>query len=297
MSKAAITGSSLDATNPVATNPVATNPVASFDQVVEGNIDIKQLSKKKYKITFKKIGKFLKYQSWSDTSKTLNENRSVYYQNAKQWIQRFNSLNASLKLSDKPLFRPSTVMEICSKKYMFVIYEAKLNSKDRIIFKASTEEIKLSPGTSKKLLKLSHGHHDGVRFDIDATPSLPQYVLQIPKNTAFSSCTPQYNPNLYIQIPIPEYTDQYVIIYVFQPFLNSNQITPGQITVMEIFGINVAVTYSQNSSDTVWYEYNLDPSLTTTVSNNIISASNSNQYINSGYANYTICGLISFINA
>ena len=31
-----------------------------FDQVVEGNIDIKQLSKNKYQITFSKISKFFK---------------------------------------------------------------------------------------------------------------------------------------------------------------------------------------------------------------------------------------------
>ena len=33
-------------------------PHPSFDQVVKGNVDIKQLSKKKYKITFSKISKF-----------------------------------------------------------------------------------------------------------------------------------------------------------------------------------------------------------------------------------------------
>ena len=148
------------------------------------------------------------------------------------------------------------------------------------------------------MLKLPHGHHDGVRFDIDATPP-PQYILQIPKNITFSSCTPQYIFNLYIQKPLPGYTDQYVKIYVFQPFLNSNQINPGQITVMEIFGINVAVTYSQNSSDTTWYHYNLDASLTATVLNNILSTSNSNQYYQygGGYGAYPICGSISFINA
>ena len=38
--------------------------IQEFDQVVEGNIDIKQLSKNKYQITFSKISKFLKYQIW-----------------------------------------------------------------------------------------------------------------------------------------------------------------------------------------------------------------------------------------
>jgi len=140
-----------------------------FDQVVKGNVDIKQLSKKKYKITFSKIGKFLLYQVWSDSSKKLNENRSVYYRKAKKWVQDFKSLNASLKASNKPLFTPTTVMEIGNNKYIFVIHKAKLNGKGHVVFKVSTEEIKSSSGTSKKMLKLPHGHHDGVRFDIDST--------------------------------------------------------------------------------------------------------------------------------
>ena len=135
-----------------------------FDQVVKGNVDIKQLSKKKYKITFSKIGKFLKYQVWSDSSTSLNKKRTVYYQKAKKWVQDFKKLNESLKASNKPLFTPTTVMEIGNKKYLFVIHEAKLNGKRHVVFKVSTEEIKLS---EKKMLKLPCGHHDGVRFDID----------------------------------------------------------------------------------------------------------------------------------
>ena len=135
-----------------------------FDQVVKGNVDIKQLSKKKYKITFSEISKFLKYQTWSDSSKTLNENRSVYYQKAKHWVQDFNSLNAPLKASDKPLFTPTVVMEIGNNNYVFVLNKAKINGKGRVVFKVSTKEIKLS---DKKLLKLPCGHYDGVRFDID----------------------------------------------------------------------------------------------------------------------------------
>ena len=136
----------------------------NFDQVVKGNVDIKQLSKKKYKITFSKIGKFLKYQVWSDSSTSLNKKRTVYYQKAKKWVQDFKKLNESLKASNKPLFTPTTVMEIGNKKYLFVIHEAKLNGKRHVVFKVSTEEIKLS---EKKMLKLPCGHHDGVRFDID----------------------------------------------------------------------------------------------------------------------------------
>ena len=157
--------------------PTPTPPVLpKFDQVVEGNIDIKQLSKKKYKITFSKIGKFLKYQVWSDSSKKLNENRSVYYQKAKLWVQDFNKLNALLKASDKPLFKPTTVMEIGFKKYLFVLDKAKLKGKDNVVFKVSTKEIKLS---DKKMLKLPRGHHDGVRFDIDYNITAPDLCSNI----------------------------------------------------------------------------------------------------------------------
>ena len=136
-----------------------------FDQVVKGNVDIKQLcNKNKYKITFSEINEFLRYQIWSDSSKKLNENRRVYYQKAKKWIREFKHLNTVLKTLKKPLFKPTTVMKIGLKKYLFVLDKVKLNSKGHIVFKVSTKEIKLS---EKKLLKLPCGHHDGVRFDID----------------------------------------------------------------------------------------------------------------------------------
>ena len=141
-----------------------TTPPLDFDQVVKGNVNIKKISKNKYKITFSKISKFLKYQTWSKNTLNDNENRKVYYQNAKLWIQNFNSFNASLKASDKPLFTPTTVMEIGKKKYIFVINEAKINYKNRVVFKVSNEEIKLLSGTSKKI---PQGSFHNVRFDID----------------------------------------------------------------------------------------------------------------------------------
>ena len=52
---------------------------AKFDQVVKGDIDIKQLSKNKYKITFNENHKFLLYQTWSDSSNTQNSDRKVIY--------------------------------------------------------------------------------------------------------------------------------------------------------------------------------------------------------------------------
>jgi ABC-type amino acid transport substrate-binding protein len=144
--------------------PVPAPAPIFYDQVVKGNVYIKQLSKNKYKITFRKVDNFLKYQVWSDSSKNLNERR---IEKAKLWIQNFNLLNANLKKLGKPLFTPTTVMEIGNNKYVFVLDKAKLNCKDRIVFNVSTKEIVLLNGTSKKMLKIPCEHHDGVRFDID----------------------------------------------------------------------------------------------------------------------------------
>ena len=147
--------------------PVPAPAPVFFDQVVKGNVYIKQMSKNKYKITFRKIDKFLKYQVWSDSSKNLNERRIVYYQKAKKWVQDFILLNTNLKKKSKPLFTPTAVIEIGNNKYVFVLDKAKLNYKDRIVFNVSTKEIVLLNSTSKKMLKIPCGRHDYVRFDID----------------------------------------------------------------------------------------------------------------------------------
>lgn len=158
-------------------------PLPNFDQVVQGNVDIKQLSGKKYKITFSEIRKFLLYQMWSDSSQQLNEDRKVFYQNAKLWIKNFNLRNDSLKASDKPLFTPTVVMEIGSNKYLFVINQAKLNCKGHVVFKVSTKEIKSS---DKKILKLPRGHHDRVRFDIDSSSTVYCYGNGISPSASYN---------------------------------------------------------------------------------------------------------------
>lgn len=142
-------------------------PSRGLDQIVKGNVDIKQLSKKKYKITFNEIGKFLLYQTWSSESNTQNSDRKVSYIKAKEWINYFNYNNKHLEENQKTLYTPTTIMEIGNHKYAFVIYKAKLNGKGHVVFKVSTEEIKLSNGTSKKMIQLPCGKYDGVRFDID----------------------------------------------------------------------------------------------------------------------------------
>ena len=125
------------------------------------------MNKNKYKITVNEISKFLLYQTWSSESNTQNSDRMVLYVTAKEWIDYFEFTNKYLEENQKSLYTPTTVMEIGNHKYVFVIYKAKLNRKGHVVFKVSTEEIKLSNGTSKKMIQLPCGKYDGVRFDID----------------------------------------------------------------------------------------------------------------------------------
>lgn len=144
----------------------------SFDQIVKGSITIKkQCKKKNYIITFRTNNQFLRYQVWS-ADNAVNSSRSVYKQSANNWVNQFNNLNASLKASNKPLFSPTTIMEIGNDKYVFVIHKAKINDNGNMVFSVSTNEINLLGGTSKKMIKLLCGRYDGVRFDIDSAPSL-----------------------------------------------------------------------------------------------------------------------------
>lgn len=107
------------------------------------------------------------YQVWSSESNTQNSDRKVSYIKAKEWINYFESNNKYLEENQKSLYTPTTIMEIGNHKYTFVIHKAKLNRKGHIVFKVSTEEIKLSNGTSKKMIQLPCGKYDDVRFDID----------------------------------------------------------------------------------------------------------------------------------
>jgi ABC-type amino acid transport substrate-binding protein len=138
-----------------------------YDSVVKGNVDIKQLSEKKYKITFNKIGKFLEYQNWSNSqsfSQRFNKYRVLNYLKAKQWVQAFFRFNEYLLKAKNTSFNPTVVMEICNNKYLFVIDKVKLNGNCHVVFKVSTKEIESS---DKKRLKLPLGRHDRVRFDIE----------------------------------------------------------------------------------------------------------------------------------
>lgn len=147
----------------------------SFDQIVKGSITIKKCKKKNYKITFCTNNQFLRYQVWCADDNAVNSSRTVYKQSANNWVNQFNELNASLKASNKPLFSPTTTMELGYDKYVFVIHKAKINDNGNMVFSVLTNEINLSDGTSKKMITLPCGKYDGVRFDIDHTPPTPSF--------------------------------------------------------------------------------------------------------------------------
>jgi hypothetical protein len=140
----------------------------SFDQIVKGNVSIKKLSEQRYRITFRKIGKFLMYQVWDKDSKKLNKKRDVGYVSAKEWVKAYKKYNEELEDNDEPLFTPTTIMETeDDNNYAFVIHKAYLNSHGQVVFTVSTKEISLQNNTSKKLVQLPCGKCNNVRFDID----------------------------------------------------------------------------------------------------------------------------------
>jgi hypothetical protein len=150
-----------------ATTQITTN--AEFDQIVKGNVNIKKLSKFRYRITFSKIGKFLVYQVWyKDNANKINDKRLVRYMSAKLWISSFKEINDSLKNNGKLLFTPTTIMETDDyNKYAFVIHKIYLNSHGEVVFAVSTKQISLKNNTSKKIIQLPCGKFNNVRFDID----------------------------------------------------------------------------------------------------------------------------------
>ena len=170
----------------------------SFDQIVKGNVTIKKLSEHRYRITFSKIGKFLMYQVWDKDSEDLNKKRVVEYVSAKKWVEEFKKYNEHLEDSDsdsdKPLFTPTTIMEMeDDHNFAFIIKKAYFNSHGQVVLTVSTKEISLQNNTSEKLVLLPEGKLNNVRFDIDVfgggVPS--QYY-------AYWNCMQNLN-----QVPIP----------------------------------------------------------------------------------------------
>lgn len=149
---------------------MSTPPPPSFDQIVKGNVSIKKLSKHKYNITFRKIGKFLVYQVWDkDNTNKINDERSVTYLSPKKWVRAFIEHNKSLELINKPLFTPTTIMETDNDdNYAFVIDKVFFDHHDRVVFSVSTKQISLQNNSSKNLIKIPTGILNHVRFDIDS---------------------------------------------------------------------------------------------------------------------------------
>jgi hypothetical protein len=166
----------------------------SFDQIVKGNVNIKKLSKYRYRITFSKIGKFLMYQVWDkDDVNNMNAKRQVGYVSAKEWVKSFNERNSNNFLDFKTLFTPTAIMETENSNYAFVIHKASLNSSGHVVFIVSTKEISLQNNTSKKLVQLPEGKCNHVRFDIDPMIVSPLIVIneirKITNNREYSDPT------------------------------------------------------------------------------------------------------------
>lgn len=150
------------------TTPITPTPPSfpRFDQIVKGDVSIKKLGKDKYRITFSKIGKFLVYQVWDKDDAKLNSKRLVEYLSAKEWVKLFNINNKDLEQKNKPLFTPTTIMEIAYEVYAFVIHKVYFKS-GHVVFTVSTKEIEIS-SNSDKITKLPIGTYKNIRFDIDA---------------------------------------------------------------------------------------------------------------------------------
>ena len=173
-------------------------PVPSFDQIVKGNVSIEK-KKDRYIITFSKIGKFLMYQVWDkDNVNNINDKRVVQYVSAKNWVNFFKEYNTYLNENNKPLFTPTTIMEMEDESvYAFVIRKAYINSSGHVVFTISTKEISPQNNTSKKLIQLPKGNFNNARFDIDNWDDL-DFCSIVNFSGACSGITikPKYSTNI-----------------------------------------------------------------------------------------------------
>jgi ubiquitin len=171
----------------------------SYDQVVKGDctiIKIKNNNNYSHKIIFHKIGKFLQYQvydpkeivtitylpihpntinnpkEYNEALKYIEENpekmvtikyeinkdRDVKLINGKEWVSYFNS---------NPGFTPTTVMEICHDRYVFVIKKTKIDKNNKVVFYISTKEIRVDNKLKKMIQIPTCNKYKNVRFAID----------------------------------------------------------------------------------------------------------------------------------
>lgn len=171
----------------------------SYDQVVKGDctiIKIKNNNNYSHKIIFHKIGKILQYQvydpkgivpitylpidlntinnpiEYNEALKYIEENpekiatikyeinkdRDVKLINGKEWVSYFNS---------NPGFTPTTVMEICHDRYVFVIKKTKIDENNKVVFYISTKEIRVDNKLKKMIQIPTCNKYKNVRFAID----------------------------------------------------------------------------------------------------------------------------------
>jgi hypothetical protein len=146
---------------------------AGFDHLIKGDVIIKKLKNKhQYRITFSKVygDRFFFYQVFNkDNTDSVNDQRFAAYIITKNLINIYKDINDVNTLVNKPLFTPTTIMELENfHKHAFVIRNVYFNSHKRLVFMVSTKEIKLQSNTLKKLTQIPSGKFKHVRFDIDA---------------------------------------------------------------------------------------------------------------------------------
>jgi hypothetical protein len=173
-----------------------------FEYVIKGNVNITRIKNNisSHKIRIDIIDKILAYQVYDKNDKTTqiiympkhpdvedhpksvsdskeyiknnpdkiaiidykhNKNRSVYLQTAREWINDFNSIEN---------FKPTTVMEIDYKKYIFVINKVNVTKNNKLVLYISTKEIKFVGKvkySNSVIKKIPTGIYKNVRFDID----------------------------------------------------------------------------------------------------------------------------------
>jgi len=103
-----------------------------------------------------------------DNTDSVNDQRFAAYIPIKNIEKFYNDINYINKLFNKPLFTPTTIMELPNfHKHAFVIHNVYFNSHKRLVFMVSTKEINLQNNSLKKLTQIPSGKIKHVRFDID----------------------------------------------------------------------------------------------------------------------------------
>ena len=118
----------------------------------------------------------------------LNKQRNVKLTNIDEFIRDFNIVEN---------FKPTTVMEIGFKRYLFVINKIKKDKNNKMSFYISTKEIRLLGKCSNTLVKkIPIGMYKRVRFDIDdyevygnSTSLDPQLIRECENHPEFRGCS------------------------------------------------------------------------------------------------------------